>query len=183
MTDSTTELDDLRAQVERLSSKNRELLAENRQLKDRDRQQTEALTALQARQRRSEVDAPAAQLIDDIAMPGAADAFRVLLEQHVRFDAGDDGQLVIRDLQGQPVKLPAIPGMKGREIEREARATVQDIKALVDTPELRAKFAAITVHCRASGGGASGGSTTRVVPRQAQKPAAEPRPETKLGLR
>lgn len=169
-------------QVERLTVKNRELLAEVRQLKDRVRELTEATTAQEARLRRHEVDAPVGQLIADVALTGAEEPFKAMLAQHVRFEAADGGQLVIRDLLGQPVKLPAIPGTKGREVEREARATVEDLRALVDTPELRPAFAAITLASRASGGGA-GGTSPGGAPREPRQPAAEPRPEPKLGLR
>lgn len=182
MTDSKTELDDLRAQLGRVNAKNRELLAENGQLKDRNREQTEQITALAACKRRYEVDGPAGQLLDEIAMPGTGDAWRLQFEQYYRLDAGEDGQLVIRDTKGEPVMLPAIPGTKGREVEREARATTRDILALVDTPELRGKFAAITVGSRASGGGAGGSGRPGAAVRSA-KPVQETRLDPKLGLR
>jgi hypothetical protein len=91
--------------------------------------------------------------------------------------------LLIRDTKGEPVMLPAIPGTKGREVERECRATASDIRALVDTPELRGKFAAITIGSRASGGGAGGHSSPGGPTVRSPKPAQETRPEPKLGLR
>lgn len=182
MTDSTTELDELRAQVERVNAKNREILAELKNSKSREAELTQQVTALAARNKRYEVDGPAESIFAEVAITGAEEPFKATFAQHFRFEAAADGQLVIRDPQGQPVRLPALPGVKGREVEREARATVEDIRALVDTPELRGKFAAITVASRASGGGA-GGSTPGGAPREPRKPAAEQRTEPKLGLR
>lgn len=170
------------AEVDRLKTKIRELLAEGRQAKDRIQHLTEQVTAQAERLNRYEVDAPLRQIIGDVAMPGAEEPFMATLAQYLRFGATDAGQLVIRDLQGEPVKLPAVAGKKGREVEREARATVEDLRAIVDLPELRAKFAAITVGSRASGGGA-GGSSPGGAPRETRKLPQEQRPEPKLGLR
>jgi hypothetical protein len=178
--DNTTDA----GEVDRLKAKVRELLAENRQGKDRIRELTEATSAQQARLRVYEIDGPVDHMFADVAMPGATDAFSALFGQHYRFEAADGGQLVIRDLQGQPVTLPAIPGMKGREVEREARATVEDLRALVDLPDLRGKFAAITLASRASGGGAGGhaGGPGPVL-RAPRKPSGDQKPQPPLGLR
>jgi hypothetical protein len=180
MTDSTD--NPAEPQVDRLNAKVRELLAENRQQKDRIRELTELDAAQKARLHRYEVEGPVERVIADVAVPGAVDAFTALLGQHFRFEAGGDGQPVIRDPQGRPIMLTALPKTRGREVEREARATVEDLRALVDLPGLRERFAAITVASRASGGGA-GGSTPGGAPREPRKPAPEQRPEPKLGLR
>ena len=180
MTDSTDNATD--SQVESLKAKVRELLAENRQQKDRIRELTETTTAQDARLWRYEVGGPWDSAVDEVALRGSVDAFRALLEQYVRPEVGSDGQPVVRDLKGQPVMLPAVPNMKGREVEREMMITAEDIRAFVCSPELGPKFGGITAGSKASGGGAGGGSTTGVVRRPAQ-PSPTTQSEPKLGLR
>jgi hypothetical protein len=183
MTDTTDNTMDT-GEVDRLRAKLRELLAENRQLKDRNRELTEATTAQQARLRVYEIDGPVEHIIAEVALTGAEEPFKAMLAQYVRFEAADGGQLLMRDTKGEPVILPKVPGKKGREMDREARATVDDLRAVVDLPDLRNKFAAITLASRASGGGAGGqaGGPGPVL-REPRKPSGDQKPQPPLGLR
>jgi hypothetical protein len=176
--DQTTD-DDQLAEVEKLRGKVRELLAENRRLKDTNATLTARTSQQEAALRRYELDAPVERAIAEVAMPGCEELWRMAFERSFEFRIGPTGAVSIVTKDGEPAVLVAQPGVPGRETERPARLEPADLRVLAGAPE----FLPITMGSKGSGGGASGshkgsGATSARTPKMEEPPK---RPT--LGLR
>jgi hypothetical protein len=114
------------------------------------------------------LDQPVAQMLERVALDGAADLLGTMLKREYTFTLGDDG-VVIRDAAGNPV---TVPDDKGKP--REATFTEADIKALCDASPSKPMFDRLVSGSRASGSGASGAGAG--IPTQPDKPAPKPAP-------
>lgn len=107
-------------------------------------------------------------MLERIALDGAADLLGTMLKREYVFSL-DDGAVVIRDAEGNPV---TVPDDKGKP--REATFTEADIKALCDASPSKSMYDRIIAGSRATGSGAGGGHGS--VPTRTEKPAPKPAP-------
>lgn len=195
--------DALQAEVDRLRTKNGELLVE---LKAAKAAATDAQAALDAAQgerdaavadaRFLRLDAPVAALLGDVAVD--ADLFGQLFARHYRFALDDAGAVVILNAEGEPATVTE-PGEvtyqkdhRGRPTAtvvsrkpdkvRPATFTAGDVRKLAEASGDADKFARLLpVH--ASGGGASGSQAWPPSPTGDNAPAPAQAAPSPYGLR
>lgn len=194
----------LQAELERLRTKNVELLAELKTAKATATDAQAALDALQGERdaaladvRALRLDGPVGRALADVSVD--AELFGQMFGRHYKFALDDNGAIVILDKDGNPAiaKEPDVvtyaKDHRGRPTRSEASRTPgkerparfpDDVALLAQgTPDAE-KFEHLFVRSRASGGGAPGSpAPLSTMPPPSDKPAPAAPPQPQFGIR
>jgi len=164
MTDKT--VDQLQEEIQKLQDKNTQLIAEKRKAQSERDEVAERLASVEkerdevaGKYHHLTVELPRQEVLESVAVDGAADLLWRELTHHYDVVRNDEGQDVLHDKEGQPLELNGQPLL----------LDVDGIRKLHESGRVRT-IGNLIKGSGATGGGATGGS--RSTPRQA-KPSAD----------